>query len=390
MARLVRAAGPTSTLTTFDIPEQQVLMEMEGGGEGMYHLHVLHYRLGSGRWVTSDSDGELAVDDLSELQVVPLLRKSAFPEAGRPFRIPKDYTDGEWRGLRARAKQLAIIHGWVPPAAAALPDGSAGLDGWFYADTALECFGTEVSAEALSNPAGIHEESSVGIILSDLDGKGATWKLAERVLRSDLEDWLADKRSGAGRDKRLLRRDKKEKRGQHAELLRDISKALSGTLVPDKLIFEGPSALSEILKSVEASGLEIIGWGNQYLSTCGVAPKSGLAIEFTMAVHTLHYMFCVDGLDGRHLACGEHIGRRLLQIQRAIKRNPKSPDFETLEAYMKHLEDATGQAHAPLFEQHVAEKQKIAAVAMKQDRLTREEVEAAEKRRKDKNKKDPP
>jgi len=368
-----------------DLAERQILVEMEGPGNDNYHLHLLHYRIGAGRWITSNVDGEVQLDDLGELQVIPILRNSALPAVGRPFRIPAAYTEAQLRNLRARARQLAEVHGWAPAAAAApgAPAGApVGLDGWYYSDTALECFGEEVSPDVLGDPAALVSQGAMGLAQSDLDGKGSTWKSVERVLRSDLSDWVDAKRTGAGRDKRLLRTSKALRGLQGAELLRDIMPQFKDSVAPNKSIFEGPSSLEEILTSVHHSGLEFIAWGNQYLSTSGLAVKSGLAVEFTMHIFTLHYLLCIDGVDARHLAAGEHVARRILQIQRAVKRNPKAPDFDTLGGYTKHLQDSTGRAHAPKFEQFITEGQKTEATFLKQDRLAREEAEAMEKRRK--------
>jgi len=382
MARVVRAVGPTADTKTLDIVEQQVLVEMEDADE-QWHVHLLHYRLGAGRWVTSDADGFLDVDDLSELDVVPLSRNAAYPVDGRPFRVTAALTAAALDSLRARARQMAEIHGWVAPVGTAAGVAGAGIDGWFHSDTGTDVFGKEVNAAVLTNPAHLKAEGNVALVYLDLsDSLGPRWTTAERVLRSDLADWLAAKRSGAGRDPRLLLRDKKP--DGRAVLLRDVARNMDTTASPSTQIFAGPSALAEIIRSVESSGLEFIGWGAQYVSTSGIGAQSGLAREFSQHVYTLHYMHCIDGLDGGHLASAEHVARRMLQIQKAVKRNPKSPDFDSLEAYTRHMVDSTGSAFTPVFDKHVAEIQRASAVTLKQDRLNREEAEHEKERQKGK------
>ena len=357
---------------------------MEAGPE-VYHEHILHVRLGGSRWITSDADGNLDLDDLSELDVIPLVRDAAYPVAGRPFRVPPVYTDPEWRSLCARARQLAEVHGWVPPVAAA-PGTAVSIDAWYYADTANASFGGEVSAAVLGEAARGHIEGRVGMFKADLgDGAGEVWRAAERVLKVDYPDWLAAKRSGAGCDKRLLRCDKRT--DGRPVLMRDAVKLMDNAAVPAAL-FDGPPALAEVLRSVETSGLEFQGWGQQYLHSSGLSAKSGLAIEFMQAVYTLFYLVCHDLLDGRHLVAAEHVARRILQIQKAVRRNPKSPDFEGLEVYGRHMTDSSGSVFAPTFDKHVAETQRAAAITLKQDRLNREEQAHEETRRKKKG--DPP
>ena len=79
-------------------------------------------------------------------------------------------------------------------------------------------------------------------------------------------------------------------------------------------------------------------------------------------------------VEERQLYCGEHITRRILQILAAVRRNPNAPDFEGLDAYMRHMADGTGQLRAPKFGQHIAALMKEEAVVLKQTRLAREEA----------------
>ena len=90
----------------------------------------------------------------------------------------------------------------------------------------------------------------------------------------------------------------------------------------------------------------------------------------------------VDRLDCYRLTSAQHLARRVLQVQKAVRRNPRSPDFENLTEYMRHAADATGTVSAPVFDRHVADRQRDEAQVMKQTRLAREENDADEKRKK--------
>ena len=51
-------------------------------------------------------------------------------------------------------------------------------------------------------------------------------------------------------------------------------------------------------------------------------------------------------MDGRHSAAAEHIARRILQQQAALRKDPKSANYDSLEPYMAHAMDVTGVARA--------------------------------------------
>ena len=65
----------------------------------------------------------------------------------------------------------------------------------------------------------------------------------------------------------------------------------------------------------------------------------------------------------------------ILQIQRAIRRDPKAPQFTGLEVYTEHAADSTGVLRATRFEKFVADRNKDDANVAKQNRLAREEEE---------------
>ena len=258
MASRVVPAAPAAghDATALDIPELQVLVEMDPPGE-LFYMHILHYRLGAGRWVTSDAEGHVDVDDLTELDVVPLTRAAPLPLAGRPCRICPAYTAAALDAIRGRARQMAEIHGWIPPVAGAPGAAPTGVDAWLFADPSVENFGKEVSPSVLTNPAYLLAQGAVALAFSEVgDGLAARWTVVERVLRSDYDDWIAAKRSGAGRDPRLIFHDKKS--DGRPLLLRDLARHMDQAAKPNPKVFDGPSALQEIIRSVEGSGLEFV------------------------------------------------------------------------------------------------------------------------------------
>ena len=62
-----------------------------------------------------------------------------------------------------------------------------------------------------------------------------------------------------------------------------------------------------------------------------------------------------------------------MQIEAAVKRNPRQPDFEGLDAILDSSVDTSGAALAPKFMELVANIQKSQALVYKAGRLWHEE-----------------
>ena len=120
------------------------------------------------------------------------------------------------------------------------------------------------------------------------------------------------------------------------------------------------------------SGLDPPAFAMQWENSSGVAPRSAVALEHRLGIMQLGLAVCQDRLDVTQLASIEHLARRLLQIEKAVRRNPKAPDFEGLNRYLDHVTDPASGAAAPLFDQHIADEMKVDANILKQTRLARE------------------
>ena len=113
---------------------------------------------------------------------------------------------------------------------------------------------------------------------------------------------------------------------------------------------------------------------DHFLNVSGLGNRSGLAVELRWLVFGLHMMATRDRLNLPRIATSEHFARRILQIQKATRRNPKAPDFTGLEAYTSHLGGGTAPMRTPAFDKFVMEAQKSQAFLLKQARLLREEL----------------
>ena len=198
----------------------------------------------------------------------------------------------------------------------------------------------------------------------------------------DLEEWFDAKRTGAGRDRRLMVCER-DVDGARRTLLntalplmrRDVEKNQKGWP------FQGPSVAPDFLVGVQSTGHELLAYGDHYISQCGVSSKAGVAIEFVTLMTTLHFLITIDQVNVLNLAGAEMLMRRARMIQKAIKKNARAPDFDGLELHLTHLLDSTGGITTSAFDRHVAEEMRTEATTMKQHRLWREEHDADTKRK---------
>ena len=370
-------ATAAMAVMSHDVAEKQVLIRMEGEPQG-YWLHLLMLRLDNARWVTVDPQMEMVVEDLSGEELIPVPRASPLPAAGRPYLVHDPIDEAGMIALRARAVALAEIHGGAP-----LMAPLTGPNSWFHADPSAASFGQEVPMATLSNPAATRIAGSVGLLrLDGLTAESERWTHIERVTRSDLAHWMAEKREGAGRDPRLSGLAATTGAAPKA-LFRDAMAACPlPAVLPDATVFEGPSALQDLLATLQKSGLEPQAYTAQLLRNSGLSPKSSIGIELSYAIHTIYLYMVQDRLNPYCSSAMEHVARRILQIQRGTQRNPRAPEFDGLEEYMRHTGDQTGGVVSPGFDKHVAERQKTESLILKQHRLQREELDHDEKRKK--------
>ena len=368
MPTVVDDAGPNAAQLCLDCVEDQILEDFTGFDQFPEHHRVLLVKLGPGKFVAGSPTFDVYPLDLTEIGFRPLARGAAFPLDGRPFFCfsPMLDTDPRMCDMRIRAAALARLLGVDAP----LPGQGPGAAKWHFSDTAYEKFADEIDAATMALPTTITRGAAALVLLQAND-----WTTGERVTPADLAAWKAEKREGAGRDPRLAQLA--HAAGTKAPTFRDAMAGMTRTTVPpDTALYKGPSALNEVTDAVVATGQEPPGYHAAWVTSSGVNPKSMLCAEHFWLLTMLWMMATRDRLDLHASTGAEHCARRLLQIQRAVRRNPKSPDFSGLEAYTLHLSDPGGSLATPGFDEHVAKYQKNTAFYLKQTRLASEEQEA--------------
>ena len=376
-AIVIGAQGAHRAAKTLDAPAPQILREMEEGAGQEWHQYWLVHRVRPGVWITIGPDGEVGWDDLAGVDVVPLPRKGSFPIADRPFRGHGAHTPAQLAELRGRARAMALLHD-VPGLAGVPPTADAM---WMYADPSHPKFSEEVDASLLAGGERVRVEDSVGLVKFTDD----RWTFMELVVKKDRDAWLAEKSGGTVlRDKRLT--GPVVSATEPWPLFRVVARKFDTASKMDARIFgDSPCAVSEVTESITTSNHEPNAFCSEMLRGSGVGLKSGIGQELQVHFFSLWLLAVVDAIDLRRSATAQHLARRILQQTRALKRNPKAPDYDGLDTYLRHMQGAGGEIRAVKFEAHVAAENRDTAQIMKQNRLQKEEQEAEEKRRRGKN-----
>ena len=273
--------------------------------------------------------------------------------------------------FRAEARRLAATLG---ADVQGVEDKSLGAC-WRFADPACEKFAEEVPGEMLATADRFKMGGASGIV--QVDRENDLWEFCQRVEEGDLVEWKDSKRGGGCRDERLGPTVRNTD-GVRQTTLRDAWPELKAEKQADRP-FEGPNWTCEFFPAVLATGHELLTYGPHYIRSSGLNPTSGLAIQFGVLLMILHFAVTIDQLNPRNLHCLELCVRRLLMIQKAVKRNAKAPDFDGLEIYLSHRYDSSGGVVSSNFDKHIAEMQKSEATIMKQMRLWHEEIDSKHK-----------
>eukprot|EP00971_Amphidinium_carterae_P175159 3472236-Amphidinium_carterae.2 len=134
------------------------------------------------------------------------------------------------------------------------------------------------------------------------------------------------------------------------------------------------------MQGIHATGVEVNQHHTQWLARSGAAPSSATSHAHKHLCSALGLMVNYDQVDVSNLASAEFLARWLLMLEAATKRNPRAPDFTSLDSYLSHAYDAFGGIVVSDFTKYIADEQKTEAQILKQSRLWREERDAEDKR----------
>jgi hypothetical protein len=330
-------------------------------------------------WATPTLD--IQIGDLTEEdEIRTLVRGGGFPPGFNPVFAFAPLTAEELAALRAEARAMAEVMGVVAATAemATVHDSS-----WVYADTGYDKFGQEVPPHLLGDATSALLRGASGLVRITV-APTEEWQFVQRVTTDDRTEWEDEKRTGGGRDPRLNVTTRAADGTPRVGLAEAFDTMLRSTTLKG-WVFKGPPAIKEVLQGIVSSGLDIPAYANHWRANSGASPASAISIEIVNLLTVLFLMISYDQYDLLNSASAEAISRRILQIQRAVKRNPKSPDFSGLECFVTHTLDHTAGLTTTDFDKYISEVQRAEAQVMKQQRLQREETDAHSKRKNQKS-----
>ena len=348
---------------TLDTAFQQCLVNVVGAAAQEWQHRVLLVRGPGQQWIWLSPDGDVSAADLGTCRIRPLRRNSPFPPAlAGNLLIFDPVSDADLNAYYLDARELASIMGFELPAE--LPNAAK----WFVSDPVSASYGEEIPPSVYMDDQVLIGKGGVGIV--DIDG---TWTQCVRLVGpTPWEAYLKLIADGPRLDCRLSG-DQRDTEGRRFMTFPDALLKIKpinhvGWPLP------GDRSVKEVLTSMRDSGQA--GWDDHH--TCwttksGVGGKSSVCREHGIICVVLRLFMQFDQLDISNLAGCEYLVRRLLQIEAAVKRNPRQPDFEGLDAILDSSVDTSGAALAPKFMEFVANIQKSQALVYKAGRLWHEE-----------------
>jgi hypothetical protein len=136
------------------------------------------------------------------------------------------------------------------------------------------------------------------------------------------------------------------------------------------------------LLAVRAAGhTALLDYHNEWVRTSGTSEKASHTREHRFILEVFRHLLQYDQVDCSSLAGGVLLLRRLYQIELAVRKSPKSPDFDGLEFLMETAVDSSGAAVLPSIAKWLGETQHKEAFTLKQMRLWAEEKASLEKRK---------
>ena len=360
---------------TLDTDLAQVAIDYFEDAAFRWHHRLLLIQISGPRWIVGTPDLHVEAADLGSHRVIPLDRDAEWPERIRGEVYAFDPLGDEDRDTLLRAAgRLAAVLG-VPAAGPVVP--VARQKEWRVADVGSARFNEVLDEADVMNPRNVVRDDCG--LYTDPDGD--EWLYIEKLAKSDAVSWAEGKRAGGGRDSRLcpVQRDSA---GRRRTTLVESLEQFKPEAPADWPFPSGDKvrAAREVFDGVRASGRELTQFHAFWVSKSGVNPRSNVAIEHSLIFDYLQLLMCYDMLDCGNLAGVELMCRRVLLIEKAVRRSPASPDFSGLGKFLLSAYDETGGIIASGFDKYISEFQRDDAQIMKQSRLFAEEVHASRKR----------
>lgn len=375
----MRMAGVARTL---DVPEMQMLVEFPGDANGLdFHHRIFWFRVDRSIWIISTPDLDVYEEDYDGMTVVPLSRNSDYPPgyAGQLYIPQNDVVMRAYLDLKRQAESLAIVRGCTDRPGVPTGGDASGAGFWRIADVDSKRFGDIIPSSDLS-------DANKNVLLETGDQKKRLHAVGSDIFTleyvTDFESWSNQKRPGlpggdAG-DLRLLGCNRLSSGRRQLSLEKALEHMTDKKF--DDWPHRGPKAVKDFLESVLQNGGDITTYHSSFMRKSGLAENSAASHEYKNLLSVLRLSIAYDQIDPTNLACIEQVVRRVLEIQTAVRRNPKHPTFDSFDYNLRGTVDEVGGARASQYAEWIAEQQKSEAKALKGNREWREE-QAADRRR---------
>ena len=345
-----------------DISFTQVLVHVGSATdrECPYHHRVLLRRVAGSSWVYLSPNLERFIMDLSEEEYTIVPRLSIFPEhalqAGLLYHDP--ISSAALKQHARAAKEEANLQGG---------DGDAAdlFCQWRFSDPADPKFGGVVDAELIEDPETFSELSGYGLVCV----QGAIHS-CQMVEDSEFDEWrgkiiaeVHDDKIVVGTPPRALQ--------EYLDRTKEAKR---------KWRFDGSRVCREWLRAVAEGPGNLTSYHSEWIRLSGVSEGSSQAHEHRQLVEIIRMAIHDDLLDVGNLSAFEQITRRLVQVEMAVEKNPKHPDFSGLNVLVDTNVSAGGMARVPTFTKWVTDRHREQAEIFKQRRLFTEEANKSENR----------
>lgn len=122
--------------------------------------------------------------------------------------------------------------------------------------------------------------------------------------------------------------------------------------------FDGPRAAAEYLDAIVAGCGNPSSYHAEWQRLSGVSESSAVCHDHRLLVEVVRAAACVDQLDLKGLCFAESLIRRAIQLETAVERNPRHPDFSGLAVVEGGVTTGRGNVRVPRFREHIATRQK--------------------------------
>ena len=368
---------------TLDIPELQMLVEFPGDANGLdYHHRIFFYTVEGARWIVGTPDWHVYAENVGHDHIVPLRRNARFPadHVAETYAFDREEARANITTMRAEAKALAVVLGCLDRPGVNAGGGTGPQGDWRIADVDHDRFGEIVLEGDLGN-------DDENVLLEVDTHRRRLHYVDEQIVTlefvTDFNKWSETKRPGvpgghAG-DLRLLG-CVRNSQGRRVLPLHKALELMTAHTFKD-WPHRGPPSLRELLESIVETAGDLDLYVTNFIRRSGVAENTACIHELKNLILVLKLGLTYDQLDAPNLAAFEQIARRVMEIQSAVRRNPRHPQFDVMESTATAFVDEVGGARATTYNEWLTEQQRSEGKRLKAAREYREEQAADSRRR---------